>query len=141
MFHANKVLVCVRNPVDVVISMFNFVATCSQNMSVKDELKYPLELDAIMRNEITVWRDFHNYWISKAKESALPIYFCRYEDLMAKPEREISDVFRFMLGVQDIEGTYVQKRIREVVGIESSSVLYKPRSGKANCNFDKFTKD
>jgi len=43
--------------------MFNFVATHSQNMSVKDESKYPKELDAMMRNEITVWRDFHNYWI------------------------------------------------------------------------------
>lgn len=107
MFLANKVLVCVRNPVDVAVSMFNFVTTCSQNMSVKDELKYPHELDAIMRNEITVWRDFHNYWIAKAKESPLPIYFCRYEDLMSEPEKEISDIFRFMLGVQDIEGTYV----------------------------------
>ncbi len=76
-------------------------------MSVKDESKYPNEFDAMMRNEITVWRDFHNYWIKQARETILPVYFCRYEDIIAEPDKEISEIFKFMLNVNNIEGIFV----------------------------------
>ena len=84
-------------------------------MSVKDELNYPEELDAIMRNEITVWRDFHLYWLHKSQDTSLPVYFCRYEDLISSPLAELEAIFKFLLDTDTLEGTYVQRRIRQVV--------------------------
>ena len=66
-FKAPKAICCVRNPKDVVSSMFNFKATHSQNSNVDDECFQILkdDWDVLMKNEISCWKDFHDYWIKK----------------------------------------------------------------------------
>ena len=60
-----------------------------------------------MKNEISLWKDFHEYWIKKYEER-YPVFFIRYEDLVEKPQTVIEDAFCFILGVESIEGTALQ---------------------------------
>jgi hypothetical protein len=65
-FTANKAICCVRNPLDIVKSMFNFWTTQTQNKSVTDDeyhLTFADDWKKLVQNEITCWRDFHKLWI------------------------------------------------------------------------------
>lgn len=42
----------------------------------------------------------------KDKEN-VPIHFFRYEDLVMEPEKTLSDIFCFILGVESIEETLI----------------------------------
>jgi hypothetical protein len=50
-----------------------------------------------------------------------PIHIVRYEDLVLSPKEAYSGLFRFMLGVEKIEGTNVERRIDEVVAMGSKA--------------------
>ena len=58
---------------------------------------------------------YHDYWIKKARESNIPVYFFRFEELLITPEPVLKDMFRFILGVRDIDGTIIEKRIKDVI--------------------------
>ena len=44
-----------------------------------------------------------------------PIYIVRYEDLVNDTKNTYEGVFKYLLEIDDIEGTNVQRRIEEVV--------------------------
>ena len=68
----------------------------------------------------------------------MPVYFFRYEDLVTDPASVLSKMFAFVLGVPDIEGTFIEKRMMEVISTGSKgNTLYKPRSGGAGFNKNK----
>ena len=54
----------------------------------------------------------------------IPTYIIRYEDLLVNPQPVLIELFRFLLDVPSIEGTVVEKRIKEVSnnGPESKEV-------------------
>lgn len=122
-----KVLCCVRNPLDVVASMFNFWSTQTQNLSVQEEFKDTPEWAELVRQEITAWRDFHRFWIKENKG----VFFLRFEDLTSDPESTLMGVFRFLLGTEDLSGTQIEANIKALAN-EAKPKLYKPRQGKAN---------
>ena len=66
-FTTCKAICCVRNPLDVITSMFNFAGTHSQSSSVTNDTYTKLkdDWDKMMRNEASCWKDFHDYWIKK----------------------------------------------------------------------------
>jgi hypothetical protein len=45
-------------------------------------------------------------------ENRNPIYFVRYEDLVSNKEQELTNLFRFMLDADSLEGTNIQRRIK-----------------------------
>ena len=45
----------------------------------------------------------------------IPTYLLRYEDLVLDPEPHLIELFQFLLEVPSIEGTLVEKRIKDVV--------------------------
>jgi hypothetical protein len=45
----------------------------------------------------------------------VPVHFVRYEDLITSPAEIYGDLFRFLLDLDDIEGTNVQQRIKCVI--------------------------
>jgi hypothetical protein len=47
-------------------------------------------------------------------EGQSPIHFLRYEDLVADPVSELEGLFKFLLEMDDIEGTNIQRRIKAV---------------------------
>ena len=82
-FIANKSIVIVRNPLDAIFSLFNMVGTTSHSESLADEvLELAKEVDLFtefIRQETSVWYDFHAYWQSKS--SQIPVHFITYEAL------------------------------------------------------------
>ena len=75
-----KVVCCVRNPLDVIASMFNFWATQTQNLSCVESFAESQDWKDFVKQEITNWRDFHRYWIATND-----VYFVRFEDLTKDP--------------------------------------------------------
>lgn len=65
----------------------------------------------------------------------IPVYFVRYEDLLIDPVPVLEELFCFLLEVPSVEGTVVQKRIRDSAskGTESKAV-YKLKSNTKNFN-------
>ena len=62
----------------------------------------------------------------------------RYEDLRLNPEPVLMEVFRFLLDVESLEGTVVEKRIQDICaqGTESKSVyaLKSKSTNLSRCN-------
>ena len=53
-----------------------------------------------------------------------------------------TEIFKFLLGMESIEGTVAEKRIKELITENNEkSGIYKPRSGKVNCNMHWYSKD
>jgi hypothetical protein len=53
--------------------------------------------------------------IDEAKEKKVPLLFIRYEDLVTSPGETLTDIFKFILGVDSLEGSVIQKRIDDAV--------------------------
>ena len=93
--------------------------------------------ESVMCN-IRSFKQFHEFWLAESKN--LPVYWLRYEDLILRPEEELTKLFCFLLNTKSIEGTVVQARIRAVVQ-KGARQVYKPRSGKSNVNRDKYSEE
>ena len=64
----------------------------------------------------------------------VPVLF-RFEDILANPEEELQNLFKFILGLESIEGTVLEKRITDVMALGSKkNQTYKPRQGGVNRN-------
>ena len=50
-----------------------------------------------------------------AEETKKPIYFFRFEDVLQDPRRELTNIFKFILGMDSIEGTVIERRIEDVI--------------------------
>ena len=158
-FFANKCIVVVRNPLDSIFSLFNMVGTISHNESLSQEVlqkaceETELWTDFI-RQETTVWEDFHDYWVERSRE--IPVHFIKYESLLLEPETALTDLFKFLLDKESLEGLTIAERISKACneGMSQSQtnqdtsatqtqvkqhVVYKPRSGKINKNIHRFT--
>jgi hypothetical protein len=76
------------------------------------------------------------------KENKNPMYIVRYEDLISNREAELTGVMKFLLEMDDLSGTNVERRIKEAVAksLESSQTYkLKPTTGKANTSVSKYT--
>ena len=50
-----------------------------------------------------------------AETTEKPIYFFRFEDVINNPGKELKEIFRFVLGLESLEGTVMERRIDEVM--------------------------
>jgi len=74
-----------------------------------------------------------------AENTNKPVYFFRFEDILDNPEQELRELFKFILGLENIEGTVIEKRIMDVMGMGSKkNQTYKPRQGGTNRNLINF---
>lgn len=62
------------------------------------------------------------------------MYFIRYEDLATDNRKALVESFKFIFGVESIEGTCIEKRMDDILGGGKAGFIYKPRSGKINLN-------
>jgi hypothetical protein len=71
---------------------------------------------------IDSWVVWHELWIKQAK-TGKPIYFFRFEDILANPRQHLRDLMGFVLGMTDSEitGTVLEKRIEEVLAMGAKS--------------------
>ena len=104
-FKANKCIVIVRNPLDCIYSLFNMVGTTTHSESLnKEMLKRVLSdtnlWDRFIQQEVTVWADFHTYWIKAPQK--LPTHFIRYEDLLENPGEALTEMSKFLLNTDSL---------------------------------------
>jgi len=63
----------------------------------------------------------------------IPTFYLRYEDLVIDPEPALTDLFCFLLDVESISGTIVEKRIADYVANSTKKTVYKlkadPKTG------------
>ena len=74
-----------------------------------------------------------------AETTDRPIYFFRFEDVVRDPSKELKEIFRFILGIESIEGTVIEHRINEVMQWSTErNQTYKPRQGGINKNLKNY---
>jgi hypothetical protein len=133
---ASKAIVIARNPLDVIVSLFQFSLTGTQNKTCSND--FPVEFKSMWEWFVKfcckIWAQFSEYWINVQKNQEAPVYFVRFEDLIGNKKTTLNKIFELVLGVDNVDGTYAQKRINKVLESESSGLSYKPRSGKVNAN-------
>ena len=66
------------------------------------------------------------------------MHIIRFEDVMEKPAPVMADLLKFILNVDSLEGTKVEKYIK-LACEESAPQVYKPREGKVHGNKGKYT--
>jgi len=67
---------------------------------------------------------FNHQQVVENIASEIPTYILRYEDLLTDPEPALIECFKFLLDAPTIEGTVVEKRIKDISrsGFASKSV-------------------
>ena len=76
------------------------------------------------------------------EEHRNPIYFVRYEDLVAHKKETLMGLFSFLLETKDLDGSNAERRIDAVVGQgESTGITYKLKSttGKFDAHRKRYT--
>lgn len=139
-YETKIILCCVRNPLDVFVSQILQLSTMCHNKDINEDFtKYP-EWDLHISQEVLIWKKWHDYWLTKARERQIPVFFFRFEDLLVDPKKTLSDILGFALQTKSVEGTIIERRIVEAIQAgQNGNTLYKPRSGGINKNRDKYS--
>jgi hypothetical protein len=129
----NKAIICVRNPFDVACSAVQLRLTYTHTLSSKNNIaqEFPEFWDEYLKQTMSLYNNFLDYWTKFADSRQLPVYFFRYEDLISNPEQILREVLEFMLGVESIEGMYIEQRLRKTLEPkkDGKTPIYTPRSG------------
>jgi len=82
-FYAERAVLLVRNPIDSITSLFNMVCTGTHHRSIIDSdfKKFALIWMDFLQQDISVWKDFHDFWL----KARIPVHIVRYEDICEKP--------------------------------------------------------
>lgn len=142
---SDKVIFCVRNPLDVLPSYASLVNT--MNHGTKPEYEYERDYaewwDWYVRKNVRYMRDFFDILIRQtATEGKNPIYIVRYEDLVSDAETTLKGLFSFLLDVPSVDGTNCERRIRAVnaAGTKATQTYaLKANTGKFNTHKHRYT--
>mmetsp|Transcript_38450 Transcript_38450/g.28288 ORF Transcript_38450/g.28288 Transcript_38450/m.28288 type:complete len:112 (+) Transcript_38450:440-775(+) len=74
------------------------------------------------------------------KSGKHPMLIVKYEDLMAKIEEVMKSIVEFIFE-QPITGTYVEKRIQQVLKDSKSGRTYEPRNAGKSSNLRHYTQE
>ena len=134
-FGAERCILLVRSPLDCITSLFNMVCSGTHDLSIADNdfEKFNNHWAEFIQQEITVWKDFHDFWL-KAKT---PVHIIRYEDIVLQPKPTLTELVKYILNVRSLEGTRVESYI-DLACNETAPEVYKPRKGRVNANMAKF---
>ena len=97
-FTCDKVYLITRNPIDVFVSMFQFLNTGSHSMILEEKMNetFSHEWDEWIKTSTRFFKEFHQVMIEKIGNE-VPIYFARYEDVTNSSEHTLIDIFKFIL--------------------------------------------
>lgn len=145
-FHANKAIVIVRNPLDTNLSWLHLVAM--NNHAVKSpfdyEKLYPNYFEWWVKDCITHINSWMKQMMDDAKFRNVPLLFIRFEDLVMNPEPELYNLMRFMLGKRDLTGTNAERRIKEVLSMgQKATQTYslKDSTKRNNANVHRYSSE
>lgn len=140
--YLNKAIICVRNPFDVACSAVQLRLTYTHTLSSKNNIAkdFPEFWNEYLNQTMMLYNNFLDYWTKFADSKQVPVYFFRYEDLISDPYNVLREIFEFMLGMDSMEGTFIEKRIRNrLENTKPSKAIYTPRSGGVIKSMHQFT--
>lgn len=62
----------------------------------------------------------------------------RFEDIILDPGYAYTELMKFLLEVESLEGTVIEKFIKMVAG-DKPPELYKPKGGKTQKNYERYS--
>ena len=105
MYVHDYVIISTRYELDTEVSFFYNVFTLTHGLQFKNDLTkdpiYPYWL-GFQRRATDAFNKWYKHWIHMAETSNIPIYFFRFEDVVANPAKELKELFRFILGMESI---------------------------------------
>ena len=137
-FNSNKVIVCVRNPLDAFHSLFTLRNTFSHSAKLPFDVdkEFPDFWDTCVKGMSNKHQQYFDILFDDLVDKKLnPVYFLRFEDLIADPAKELDGVMRFLMAEPTLDGMIVQKRIADIVakGPEASET-YKTKATTRQAN-------
>ena len=122
-FTASKVVCVVRNPLDLMYEgaqRVNSLQKDNSGLDVTGEFKE--WFDWWVAEQTTKYAEHYSHWIRyvtaepvDGKPAAtVPVYFVRFEDFAKDPKAELGNVLKFMLDLDDIAGTNLERRINKI---------------------------
>lgn len=136
LYHPKRCVMVLRDPIDCIPSLFHLTMTDSHDLSLCDEdfVNFQKQWFEYVENEITVWRDFHEFWLN----SDMPVHVIRYEDMVKRGRYAMTELMKFMFKMEDIEGTVIGQYVNLATEVAAPQ-KYVPRAGKAGmANIDKY---
>ena len=88
-----------------------------------------------MKQFTHMWKDNYLFW----RDMDIPVHIVRYEDLCDQPGKTIEDLVKFVLNVEDISGTKVEKLVENACGSYKGIYNVRPGGGVANKNLWKYS--
>lgn len=121
-FHSNKVLAVVRNPLDSILSWLHLLTMNSHaaKMPFDYETQYPNSFDKWVKDCANQQNKWMTQILKDAKFRDVPMLFIRFEDLVTNPEPELYNIMRFILGIKDLSGTNAERRIKEILAMDTT---------------------
>ncbi|EKX43217.1 hypothetical protein GUITHDRAFT_110947 [Guillardia theta CCMP2712] len=91
-FSARRAVVLVRNPLHVLVTWFNTMATGAQNQTLPKFVykRWRNVWESFVKHELQVWKGFHDYWL-KHRSSEIPVLVVRLEDLLGSRREQVVD--------------------------------------------------
>ena len=65
----------------------------SQGVTDESQAKQPDVFDSYSKFEMNMWLQWHKYWFERIEAEELPIYFIRFEELLANPRQVLTEIF------------------------------------------------
>lgn len=84
-----------------------------QNELLKDPIRPYWE--GWLKRGAEAYKKWFDFWLRKAERTEEMVYFFRFEDVIANPSKEITEIMRFVLGMESVENTVLEHRIKEVL--------------------------
>ncbi|CDW71074.1 fbox domain containing protein [Stylonychia lemnae] len=144
MSKANRVITTIRNPLDTTISCYELFCTHMQSFCFSDQY-YEEKRDhftKFLQSNLIAYQQYVKQLQEESLEQGVPFYYVRYEDLLVKPQETLEELFKYMLGVENIEGTLIQQQIvKAVKKMNKGKTIYKIQQIGINKHRKKFNDD
>ena len=108
-----------RHPIDVIPSFVHLVLTSAHCIEFKRPIHEFKDWSKIVKTQTDLFKQFHEELVEQSKLT--PTFFLNYEQLITDPESAIKKLFCFLLDVDSIQGTLVEKQIEAVAKLGSSA--------------------
>lgn len=71
--------------------------------------------DKQVKHDVKMLQKYYDEMFKLYRERNVPVYFVKYEEMLAEPKATLRSIFKFLLNVNTINGTIIEKRINEVI--------------------------
>ncbi|CDW75049.1 fbox domain containing protein [Stylonychia lemnae] len=141
----NRLISTIRNPLDTVVSCYELFCTDLQSYCFPDQY-YEEKRDHFWKfaqSNLIAYLQHTKSLIKECQDEGVQLYFIRYEDLLENPSKTLHYLFKFLINVDDIEGTLLQSRIEKAITKMNNGqqAIYKVQKKGINKHRQKFTQE